>query len=99
MKKASEHGVPVMRPMFFDFPEDPVCWTTGDQYLFGDDILFAPISVQGQTERNVYLPKGSWVLTKDRTVYEGGRWVRVRAEISELIAFVKAGAQVLDAFI
>ena len=98
MKKASEHGVPVMRPMFFDFPEDPVCWTTGDQYLFGDDILFAPISVRGQTERNVYLPKGSWVLTKDRTVHEGGRWVRVRAEISEFIAFVKAGAQVLDAF-
>ena len=98
MKEASEHGTPVMRPMFFDFPEDPVCWTTGDQYMFGDDILFAPISVQGQTERKVWLPEGDWTLTKDRTAYRGGQWVTVHAEISEFIAFVRSGAGVLDAF-
>lgn len=98
MKAASEHGTPVMRPMFFDFPEDPVCWTTGDQYLFGDDILFAPISVRGQTERKVYLPEGSWTLTKDMTAHQGGQWVTVHAEVSEFIAFVKTGAEVLDAF-
>ena len=93
MKEASEHGTPVMRPMFFDFPEDPVCWTTGDQYMFGDDILFAPISVQGQTERKVWLPEGDWTLTKDRTAYRGGQWVTVHAEISEFIAFVKDVAE------
>ena len=98
MKEASEHGTPVMRPMFFDFPEDPVCWTTGDQYMFGDDILFAPISVQGQTKRKVWLPEGDWTLTKDRTAYRGGQWVTVHAEISEFIAFVRSGAGVLDAF-
>ena len=98
MKKASEHGIPVMRPMFFDYPEDEVCWTTGDQYLFGDDILFAPISAQGQTDRRVYLPQGDWTLTKDMTVYKGGRWVDVHAEIDEFIAFVKTGSEVLDAF-
>jgi alpha-D-xyloside xylohydrolase len=98
MKAASEHGTPVMRPMFFDHPEDPVCWTTGDQYLFGDDILFAPISVRGQTERKVYLPEGSWTLTKDMTAHQGGQWVTVHAEVSEFIAFVKTGAEVLDAF-
>ena len=75
-----------------------MCWTTGDQYMFGDDILFAPISVQGQTERRVYLPEGSWTLTKDLTEYPGGGWVTVRAEISEFIAFVKTGAEVLEAF-
>jgi alpha-D-xyloside xylohydrolase len=98
MKEASEKGTPVMRPMFFDYPEDPVCWTTGDQYLFGDDILFAPISVRGQTERKVYLPEGDWTLTKDFSVHHGGGWVTVRAEIDEFIAFVKAGAEVLGAF-
>ena len=98
MKQASEHGTPVMRPMFFDFPEDPVCWTVGDQYMFGDDILFAPISVQGQTERRVYLPEGSWTLTKDLSVHQGGGWVTIRAEISEFVAFVKTGAEVLDVF-
>ncbi len=98
MKEASRHGTPVMRPMFFDFPQDPVCWTVGDQYMFGDDILFAPISVQGQAEREVYLPEGKWTLTKDGNVYEGGRWVRVHAEICEFIAFVRSGAGVLRAF-
>ena len=98
MKEASEHGTPVMRPMFFDFPEDPVCWTTGDQYMFGDDILFAPISVQGQTERKVWLPEGDWTLTKDGKAYKGGQWITARAEISEFIAFVRAGAEVLDVF-
>ena len=72
--------------------------TTRDQYLFGDDILFAPISGQGQTERRVYLPEGSWTLTKDLSVHQGGQWVTVHAEVSEFIAFVKTGAEVLDAF-
>ena len=98
MKEASEHGIPVMRPMFFDYPEDPVCWTTGDQYMFGDDILFAPISVRGQTERRVYLPEGDWTLTKDMSRHQGGAWITVSAEISEFIAFVKTGAEVLEAF-
>ncbi|MCR4885622.1 MAG: hypothetical protein K5919_01740 [Clostridiales bacterium] len=98
MQEASQHGIPVMRPMFFDFPQDLVCWTVGDQYMFGGDILFAPISVQGQTEREVYLPEGKWTLTKDGKVYEGGRWVRVHAEKREFIAFVRSGAGVLGAF-
>ena len=98
MEIASKQGIPVMRPMFFDYPEDEACWTAGDQYMFGDDILFAPISVQGQTERSVYLPEGSWTLTKDLTVHEGGRRVSVHAEIDEFIAFVKTGAEVLECF-
>ena len=81
MQIASKKGYPVMRPMFFDYPEDPVCWTTGDQYMFGDDILFAPISVRGQTERRVYLPEGDWTLTKDMSRHQGGAWITVSAEI------------------
>ena len=98
MKIASERGIPVMRPMFFDYPKDEVCWSLGDQYMFGDDILFAPISARGQTERRVYLPAGDWILTKDMSHNQGGRWVSVRAEIHEFIAFVKSGAEVLSAF-
>ena len=66
--------------------------------MFGDDILFAPISVQGQTERKVWLPEGNWTLTKDMSAHKGGEWVTVHAEISEFVAFVKTGAEVLDAF-
>lgn len=98
MDTASRTGIPVMRPMFLEYPDDSVCYDTGDQYMFGDDILFAPITTQGQTERSVYLPAGKWVLSKDRSVYEGGRFVNVEAQINEFIAFIKEGAEVLDVF-
>lgn len=98
MDKASEYGIPVMRPMFFDFPDDSVCYETGDQYLFGSDIIFAPITIQGCTDRKVYLPEGIWILTKDRTVYEGKKWYNINASIYEYIAFVKKGSPVLSCF-
>ncbi|MBO2516166.1 MAG: hypothetical protein CW338_02665 [Clostridiales bacterium] len=98
MKIASGQGTPVMRPMFFDFPEDKICYTTGDQYMFGDDILFAPITVQGQTEREVYLPEGEWILARDRSAYTGGHRVTITAQVNEFIAFVRKGAEVLDVF-
>lgn len=98
MDIASNEGIPVMRPMFVNYPKDEVCYQTGDQYFFGEDILFAPISVQGQTQRKVYLPDGIWILTKDKTRYEGNTWVTISAEIHEFIAFVKDGAKVLEVF-
>ena len=97
MKTASERGWPIMRPMFFAYPEDPVCWTVDDQYFFGDDILFAPILDQGQTSRKVYVPEGEWVLTKDGTVYTQGTY-EIHAEIQEFIALVRKDAPVLDCF-
>ena len=97
MKTASEKGWPVMRPMFFTYPHDAKCWTLGDQYLFGDDILFAPIMEQGQTSRTVYVPDGEWVLTKDGTVYTAGTY-EIHAEIDEFIALVRKGAPVLKCF-
>lgn len=48
MNIASETGAPVMRPMFFDYPQDEICYSLGDQYMFGEDILFAPIVNQGR---------------------------------------------------
>ena len=63
MKIASEKGYPLMRPMFFDFPDDEACYTLGEQYMFGNDILFAPIVNRGQIKKTVYLPEGEWILT------------------------------------
>lgn len=98
MDIASRDGIPVMRPMFLEYPDDEVCYETGDQYMFGEDILFAPITEQGQTSRKVYLPEGKWILSKDGSAYEGRQWVEVTAEISEFIAFVREGAEVLGVF-
>lgn len=95
MKTASEKGYPVMRPMFFEHPEDEICYTLGDQYFFGEDIIFAPIVMQGQTERKVYLPEGEWVLLKDKTVYTKGTYT-ISAKLEEFIAFVRKGAKVAE---
>ena len=86
-----------MRPMFFEYPEDEVCYTLGEQYMFGDEILFAPIVNRGQTKKRVYLPQGEWVLTKDGRIYSAG-WHEISAELDEFIAFVKPGTAVLACF-
>lgn len=97
METASKLGYPVIRPMYFEYPDDEVCYKTGTQYMFGDDILFAPIVNKGQTEREVYLPQGEWVLTKDKKIYQQG-WHTVKADINEFIAFVKNGSDVINCF-
>lgn len=97
-KEASQNGTPVMRPMFFDFYQNELCYELEDQYMFGPDLLFAPIYKQGQTERQVYLPEGKWIRTADQKEYTGGQFISCKAELSEFIAFAKAGADVLEAF-
>ena len=98
MAAASEKGWPVMRPMFFEYPEDPVCYTLGEQYLFGDDILFAPVVNRGQTEKRVYLPTDGWVLTRTGQSFSRG-WHTVPAGLSEFVAFTRPGSDVLSAFL
>ena len=66
MDIASEKGYPVIRPMFFEYPDDEICYTLDSQYMFGSDIIFAPIVNRGQTVKTVYIPDGEWVLTKDK---------------------------------
>jgi alpha-D-xyloside xylohydrolase len=98
MDIAAEKGYPVMRPMFFDYPNDEICYTLGGQYMFGDDIIFAPITEQCETEKLVYLPKGQWIFTKDKSIHEGNNWYTVNAQINEFVAFVKTGKEILSAF-
>lgn len=98
MEEASETGAPIMRPMYFNYPDDDICYLLGEQYMFGDDILFAPVTTQGQTEKEVYLPEGKWILTKDKTEYEGGRTYNISVKIDEFAAFVKKGADIIDVF-
>ena len=95
---ASDAGVPVMRPMFYDYPDDEQCYKLGEQYMFGDDILFAPIVNQGETEKKVYLPQGNWIFARSKKKYEGRKLYKVPARLDEIIVFVKEGAEVIEAF-
>ena len=59
-REASEKGYPVMRALFFEFPEDARAWETGDEYMLGSGLLVAPVLYEGKTSRSVYLPDGEW---------------------------------------
>lgn len=96
MDVASKTGSPIMRPMFYDFYEDERCYTLEDQYMFGEDILFAPIMAKGQVEREVYLPAGSWVCVIDGKRYTGAQTVTIHADIDHYVAFVKEGSEALE---
>ena len=98
MDIASKTGKPIMRPMFFDFYQDDLCYTLEDQYLYGEDILFAPIVEKGQEERSVYLPQGNWVHVFTGKVYDGGQTILCQAKLHEFIAFVKEGSEAITIF-
>ena len=79
--EAHENGSPLIRTMFYEFPEDEKCWEVEDQYMFGGKYLVAPIFHLNQFRREVYLPAGQWKLTSTGEVYEGGRTVAVDTPI------------------
>lgn len=92
MDRASESGEPVIRPLFFDFSGDPKAWETEDAYMFGPDILVAPVMEEGARERSVYLPEGAvWTDAYTKKVYEGGQTVVCPAPIDIIPVFYRGG--------
>ena len=91
MKVAAERGIPPMRPLFFGFPDDTRAAAVADQFLFGPDLLVAPITVYRGRERRVYLPVGAeWsdAWNGDR-VHAGGTTVAAAAPIERIPAFIR----------
>jgi alpha-D-xyloside xylohydrolase len=100
MRQAHEDGAPVMRPMFYGYPSDEACWTVDDQYLFGDDVVVAPVVQPGGTEREVFLPTGSrWIEAYTGAVHQGGSTVTASAPLAIIPVFVREGSDpiILDA--
>lgn len=92
MDIASENGTPVMRPLFYDFPGDRIVYEIGDEYLFGPDILVAPVIEKGCIKRRVYLPEGtSWKDAYTGVQYKGGEWIDVDAPLEKIPVFYKGG--------
>ena len=88
MKEASTTGAPIMRTMFYEFPNDAKCWELSDQYMFGSDYLVAPILHAGETKRNVYLPAGQWKNLDDNTVYDGAQTIVCNAPLDVIPVFI-----------
>ncbi|MBO3735899.1 glycoside hydrolase family 31 protein [Glycomyces niveus] len=93
MVEAHEAGQPVMRGVFHEFPADPVCWDLADQFMFGPDLLVAPVVEADATARRVYLPEGaSWTDLHSGAVHQGGQWIDAEAPIEVIPVFARDGA-------
>ena len=80
-EEAHTNGSPLLRAMFYEFPDDERCWELQDQYMFGEKYLVAPILRLNEWKRDVYLPAGKWKLTSTEEIFEGGRTISVDAPI------------------
>lgn len=94
MKTAHEKGTPVMRPLFYDFPRDARAWDIVDEYMFGPDVLVAPVMSPGARRRSVYLPAGTeWSSARSGLIAEGGETLEVEAPLDTIPVFIRRGAE------
>jgi alpha-D-xyloside xylohydrolase len=90
MSAAHTKGSPIIRPLFYDFPADGQTWAIEDAYMFGPDVLVAPILFEGQRARDVYLPIGTrWLSHGSGEVFDGGQVVNESAPLEHLPVFFR----------
>ncbi len=89
-KDSAARGLPMLRALFIEFPDDPGAWVVDDEYLFGSSLLVAPLFEANTTGRNVYLPPGRWFDYQTGLTYEGG-WHRIQAGEIPIVLLVRDG--------
>ena len=92
VRECTVTGVPILRALWLYYPADPAAVARGDEYLWGRDMLVAPVVEKGATERRLYLPKGDWhdFWTGERMT--GGREITRRVDLETMPLYVRAGA-------
>jgi alpha-D-xyloside xylohydrolase len=88
-KDCTEKGLPMLRALFIEYPDDPGSWQVEDEYLFGLDLLVAPLLEEKTTGRNVYLPPGAWIDYQTGKAYQGGKWHQIAAGVIPIVLLVK----------
>lgn len=89
-KECTKKGLPMVRAMLVEYPNDPAVWTIDDQYLFGSDMLVAPL-MEETSQRNVYLPSGKWIDYQTGKVYDKG-WNTIEKGPIPAVILVRDGA-------
>jgi alpha-glucosidase len=92
MQEAAENGVPAMRPLLLEYPADEGTYGTDDEFLFGSDLLAAPVLEEGASDRGVYLPAGDWYDYWSGAHYSGGKGIGVPVTMASIPLFVRGGA-------
>jgi alpha-glucosidase len=92
MEEASRTGVPALRALFLEFPDDPNSASRDDEYLLGADVLMAPVLYEGAVEREVYLPPGDWFAYESGVKVAGSRGFKIPVTAESLPMYVRGGA-------
>ena len=92
VREAHDSGLPVMRGLWLHYPDDPAAVARGDEYLWGRDMLVAPVVEKGASERKLYLPRGAWYDFWAREKLEGGREISRPVDLATTPLYVRAGA-------
>ena len=91
VRECTRTGMPVMRSLWLHYPNDPVAVARGDEYLWGRDLLVAPVVEQGAASRRLYLPRGTWNDFWSGERVEGGREIARPVDLETTPLFVRAG--------
>ncbi|MBN6738836.1 alpha-glucosidase [Burkholderia multivorans] len=98
--QAAQQGLPLQRPLFLHFEHDRAAYAIQDQYLYGEDLLVAPVHEAGRTDWQPYLPAGvQWVHLWSGKTYEGGERVTVAAPLGEPPVFVRADSPLCESLL
>ena len=92
VRETHETGLPVMRALWLHYPDDATAVLRGDEYLWGRDMLVAPVVEKGATTRNVYLPRGDWYDFWTEEKLAGGREISKAVDLATTPLYVRAGA-------
>jgi len=92
VRESHETGLPIMRALWLHYPEDQTAVNRSDEYLWGRDILVAPVTEKGATSKTVYLPSGTWYDFWTEEKIEGGREVKRPVDLATLPLYVRAAS-------
>lgn len=92
VKETCETGMPVIRALWLHYPDDAAAVLRGDEYLYGRDLLVAPVVEKGATSRSLYLPRGAWYDFWTHERMEGGREITRKVDLATIPLYVRAGA-------
>ena len=92
-REAYDKGWPLIRALVLEYPDDPEVFKLNDQFLFGEQLLVAPVVEQGADIKRIYFPEGEWIDFNDkRTVYQGKQWISYEVTLEQIPVFVKKGS-------
>jgi alpha-glucosidase len=92
MRESVDTGIPAMRALWLYYPNDPEAVKLGDEYLWGRDLLIAPVVTKGATRRHLYLPAGIWFDWWTNKKVEGGKWLDRPVDLATMPIYVRAGS-------